>query len=107
MTDIESDHDGITLAALRAYLVDKTAHELAGTLRDLSKDYRLDYLPAKFRCVMEAAANKLEKLDDRPAITDEEQKALKRAADDYTDSSGTVWLSVIFRGLLERFGNKQ
>lgn len=57
---VELDHnDGLTLVALRELLARKTTPELVGTLRDLAMDYRLDLMPAKFRCVMQEAANRL------------------------------------------------
>ena len=46
---------------LRAYLANRTAYELAHTLRHLAEDYRLDLLPAKFRYVMLEAASRLAK----------------------------------------------
>lgn len=59
---IELEHnDGLTLTAVRELLTRKTTPELIGTLRDLAADYRLDLMPAKFRCVMQEAANRLEK----------------------------------------------
>lgn len=54
-------NDGLTLTAVRELLARKTTPELIGTLRDLAADYRFDLMPAKFRCVMQEAANRLEK----------------------------------------------
>jgi len=59
---VEKDHnDGLTLVAVRELLARKTTAELVGSLRDLAADYRLDLMPAKFRCVMQEAANRLAK----------------------------------------------
>ncbi len=55
------NNDGLTLTAVRELLARKSTAELVGTLRDLAADYRFELMPAKFRCVMQEAANRLEK----------------------------------------------
>jgi hypothetical protein len=53
------NNDGLTLTAVRELLARKSTAELVGTLRDLAADYRFELMPAKFRCVMQEAANRL------------------------------------------------
>jgi hypothetical protein len=52
--------DSWEVTGLRELLASKSTAELVSTIRSLAADYRLELMPAKFRYVMQEAANRLE-----------------------------------------------